>query len=114
MRLLLLFFMLFCATILLGCNQIKSKVTIYNESKETLELVKVTIAFHEFEFKKISPNARRVALFEANDSSYVVFVRFSSGKILRFSGGYVTGGLAYNDRLNISENEIRLKSLISD
>jgi len=82
--------------------------TVFNDSHEELSGV-VTVCRQDFDIPNLAPGDRYKARYKiAGDSSYVVRIRFKSGKELWKDVGYVTNGMEFNDELHVTDKDVAI------
>lgn len=84
-------------------------VQVQNGSGERIEVVAVRVSGNTIEFRNLKPSEKQVESFRiGSDSGYEISAKFSSGKVVAGTCGYVTSGVESNDLIIVFDNEIRI------
>ena len=100
---------LFLALFLASCGSEKGVFVLINRSSEPILRATVRVCGQSISLKDIGDGKAASGSYEVrSDSGYDVAIEFSSGKILKKSGGYVTNGLDFRHRIVVTGSDIEI------
>ena len=97
------------ALFLISCTTSKGSFSLVNKTKEPIARASVTICGQTIELKDIQPNTSVAGSYEVkSDSHYTIKVEFQSGKRLQKETGYVTHGMDFQDKIEVTDSDIEI------
>jgi hypothetical protein len=95
---------------LIGCQANTGHITLVNDSGEEIAQARLEVCGQTLDFNEISPAGEQSASYRVKaDSTYHLYIKFSSGKELEKTLGYVTNGFDFDDKLVVKNSDIVLQ-----